>query len=243
VVSSVILIGTLLGSANAQAQVSVTPGIGVGPWFTGGGSYGGGTADGNYLFGLSQVIRAEGDYNLSTSAGLINYEEARSKYIDNVSKWSQAYFQGREANQAWQLQKEQRNRRTPEARAQAAASDLPRTLSTRELNPISGKIAWPETLMDEQYANVRNDIEQLFDARARTRPTAAISVKIRDDARLMTQMLRENIEHMPAKDFIAARKFIDALDYAVITPGKAVAATAASSPSTPAPRAPKPSRG
>jgi hypothetical protein len=57
----------------------------------------------------------------------------------------------------------------------------------------------------------------------------------------MTQMLRENIERMPAKDFIAARKFIDALDYAVITPGKAAAATA-SLPSTSAPRAPKPSR-
>ncbi len=235
VLSSVVLIGALLASSNAQAQV-------VSAWspfsFGGGGSYGGGTADGNYLSGWSQVIRSEGDYNLSTSQGLINYEEARAKYIDNTNKWTQAYFQMREANQAYQIQNAQRNRRTPEAISQAAASELPRKLGSRELDPVTGRIAWPEALMDEQYATLRSDLENLFDARARTKRTPATSVKIRDDARLMLELLRENIQRMPANDFIAARKFILALDYAVVTPGKTAASTPPAS-RTPEPPAPK----
>jgi len=237
VLSSVVLVGTLLGSGNAQAQMSAVSAWS--PWSLGGsGSYGGGTAEGNYLSGLSQVIHSQGDYNLSTSQGLIYYEDARAKYIDNVNKWTQAYFQMREANQAFQLQNAQRNRRTPEAIAQAAASELPRKLSSREFDPLTGRIAWPEVLMDEQFAGLRNDLENLFDAQARTKRTAATSVKIRDDARLMMDLLRENIEGVPASEFIAARKFILALDYSVITPGK----TAASTPPTPEPPAPKLSR-
>jgi hypothetical protein len=230
---------TLLGSANAQAQMGMSAVSGWSPWsLGGGGSYGGGTADGNYLSGWSQVIRSQGDYNLSTSQGLINYEEARAKYIDNTNRWTQAYFQMREANQAYQLQNAQRNRHTPEAIAQAAASELPRKLSSRELDPMTGRIAWPEVLMDQQFADLRSDIEDLFDARARTKRGLATSVKIRDDARLMMDRLRENLEYMPANDFIAARKFILALDYAVITPGKSAAATPPT-PRTAEPPAPK----
>src|SRR5882724_11362243 len=83
VISSVVLMGTLFASAHAEAQMTMTAGgVGVGPWWGGGGggSYGGGTADGNYLSGLSQVIQSQGEYNLSTSKGLINYEDARAKY-------------------------------------------------------------------------------------------------------------------------------------------------------------------
>ena len=48
--------------------------------------------------GLAQVIRAEGQYNALTAQGMVSFEEARSKYIDNVNRWTQAYFQMREAN-------------------------------------------------------------------------------------------------------------------------------------------------
>jgi len=64
-----------------------------------------------------------------------------------------------------------------------------------------------------------------------------IRTRIRDDARLMMNKLRENIKSMPASEFIAARKFIDALDYAVIAPGMAAASTP-SSPSIATPPAP-----
>jgi hypothetical protein len=210
-----ILFFGLAVATNAHAQVTVAP-VGVGPWVLGGGSYGGGTADGNFLFGVSQVIRAEGDYNLQTSQGLVNFEIARSKYIENVNKWTQAYFQMREANQAFQIQARERNRHSAEALAQAAASDLPRRLNSDELDPVTGRVAWPEALMDELYAPLRTDLEQLFALRARTTGTVATAAKIHADLRDMLAILRSNIDSLPANDFIAARKFIDALDYVVV---------------------------
>src|SRR5260370_31821737 len=103
------------------------------------------------MFGAAQVIRAEGDYNLETSQGMINFEIARSKYIENTNKWTQAYFQMREANQAFQIQNRERNRHSAETLAQVAASDLPRRLSSDELDPVTGRITWPEALLDDQY--------------------------------------------------------------------------------------------
>ena len=88
------------------------------------------------MFGVAQVIRAEGDYNLATMQGAVNYEIARGKYIENAGRWTQAYFQGREANQAFQIQRFERNRHSAETLAQAAAAELPRRLSSDELDPV-----------------------------------------------------------------------------------------------------------
>src|SRR5262245_38179645 len=106
VMNTGLLVAGFVVGQEAHAQLTVAP---VGPWFLGGASYGGGTADGNFLFGVAQVIRAEGDYNLQSTQGMINFEIARSKYIENANKWTQAYFQMREANQAFQVQKRERN--------------------------------------------------------------------------------------------------------------------------------------
>ncbi|MGE5193869.1 MAG: hypothetical protein ACM3U2_15345 [Deltaproteobacteria bacterium] len=216
-----VFLAGMLVAMDARAQVAVTP-VAVSPWFVGGASYGGGTVEGNFLFGAAQVIRAEGDYNLQTTQAMINYEIARSKYIENANKWTQAYFQMREANQAFQIQKMERNRHSPETLAQVAASELPRRLSSDELDPVTGKITWPEVLMDDQYASLRIDLEHQFGLRAWTSRTAGTAAQIHDDTRIMMDILRSNIENMPASDFIAARKFIDALDYAVVTPRRPV---------------------
>lgn len=53
----------------------------------------------------------------------------------------------------------------------------------------------------------------------------------------MMSKLRENVKSMPANEFIAARKFIDALDYAAIAPAMAAASTTSSRP-IPMPPAP-----
>jgi hypothetical protein len=227
-------------STTARAQVVTTTPVvpaasqvAFSPWFMGGGgSYGGGTADGNFMFGMSQVIRAEGDYNLQTAQGMINYEEARSKYIENVNKWTQAYFQMREANQAYQIERAQRNRHSPETMALVAASDRPRRLDSDELDPVTGRISWPEGLMGERFAELRADIEHNFELRAWTSRSPGTAAKIHDDARLMTDLLREEIENMPAREFIEARKFIDALDYAVM-PQRRAAAVPAPAPAEP----------
>src|SRR5579872_3279977 len=209
------------GSAPASAQVAVAPVVTGMPWFAGGGYgyYGGGTAAGNYFMGLAQVIRAEGQYNAMTAQGMVSYEEARSKYIDNVNRWTQAYFQMREANDAYQRQKFARTKHSRETLAMVAASDVPLRLSSYDLDPISGKINWPAPLLEAQYDGLRSDLDQLFATRATTSQTGT-SAPIHEDIRQLRDALRSNIETMPANDYIAARKFLDSLDYSIVQPAR-----------------------
>jgi hypothetical protein len=213
------LVGSLFlavqfGSTAAQAQFAISP------FVLGGGSYGGGTVAGNYMFGLAQVIRAEGDYNALTAQGAVNYEIARGKYLENYSRWMEGYYRGREANQAYQLQKIERNRHSAETLAQAALAELPRRLTSDDIDPTTGKIQWPALLMADEYAVFRSDLEELFEVRVWTSRSPETSARIRDDAHAMMAILRSHVEELAANDFIAARKFLDALDYSVITPGR-----------------------
>src|SRR6478672_2396235 len=90
--------GVTLAIASLQGSVACAQWGQYGVFgYTGG--FGGGTLEGNYLQGMSQVIRSEGEYNYNTAQAGISFEEARSKYLDNQKKWSQNLFQMREQNQ------------------------------------------------------------------------------------------------------------------------------------------------
>ncbi len=97
-----ILIAAALTSSPVQAQYGV-------PWYNpygygSGYGFGGGTAAGNYLQGMSTVIRSAGEYNLLSAQAGVNNEEARSRYLDNQKKWSQNYFQMKEQRLALDAQ-------------------------------------------------------------------------------------------------------------------------------------------
>lgn len=188
-------------------------GLGYGGWGWGYGNYGGGTAAGNYMQGAAQVIRAQGQYNEDTSKAMINYEEARTKYIDNRKKWTETYFAMKEQNQAKTAEKHERGRHSSEALATASRSSVPRGLSHEAFDPITGQLQWPEALMAPEYAQPREQIEQLLQVHATT--GAANSVQIQQAVQSLNQMLKSNIQNLPANDYIAARKFLDSLAYTV----------------------------
>ena len=48
--------------------------------------------------GIADVIRSQGDYNLSSSAAAVNLTMAQQQAIENQKKWVQTYFQIRDIN-------------------------------------------------------------------------------------------------------------------------------------------------
>src|SRR5262245_32416903 len=93
-------VALVCGSALAQNQgqsETYTPGYVPGgystmPYYGGYGGWGfnngiGSTAAGSYLGGLASAIRAEGQYNLMSSAAAINLEEAAKRDIENRQRW------------------------------------------------------------------------------------------------------------------------------------------------------------
>ncbi|MGE5191622.1 MAG: hypothetical protein ACM3U2_03915 [Deltaproteobacteria bacterium] len=220
IVLFVLVTGAMVGfsqPASAQVQPFVGFGVGFGPgWGYGGYGYGfgGGTVESNYLYGMSNVIRAEGEYNALTSAAGVNYEEARGRYLDNQKKWWQNYLEGQEAHQKLMVAKRAREKHSPEALALAAASGLPRPLPPDALDPVTGQITWPEVLQADKYAGDRKELEQLFELRAKTTQTAGTSEAVHAAADKMTGRLRKDVQSLPANEYMVARKFLDSLAWA-----------------------------
>jgi hypothetical protein len=163
--------------------------------------------------GMSTVIRSAGEYNLATAQAGVSYEEARSKYLDNNKKWSENYFQMKERRQALEVQQREISKHSNEALNAAAKSSLPRTLGPNLLDPVTGQITWPDVLQGSEFADLRKQLEQQFELRAKTSNTAGTTQKIHAATQEMSSILRREIEKVPANEYIAARKFLDGLDY------------------------------
>lgn len=189
---------------------------GYGGGYSGGVNYGGGTVAGNYLSGLSQVIRSAGDYNEATSRSYINYEEARKGYIANRREWTDTYFALQEQNRARQLEKIARQKHSPEALASAAHSSVPRPLSSEMLDPISGRISWPEFLQRAEFAEARQRVDRAFELQAETSGAGVDRQAARTALAEMLETLRTNIDLVPANEYIANRKFLDSLYFSLV---------------------------
>ena len=166
---------------------------------------------GNYMNGMVNLIRAQ-------SQAAVNYEQARSKYIDNKQKWTQNYMKMKEERQAFDARQREQSKHSPDTLAAAARSDLPATLGADALDPVTGRITWPDILKGPDFAGPRARLDELFELRAKTGSGAMNVDKIHAAAMEMTSRLRNRIEEIPAKHYIAGRKFIDSLDYTAQSP-------------------------
>lgn len=205
------------GVRPGRGAVGVGLGYSLGGGWWPGANYGGATtAAGSYASGMSQVIRAQGEYNAYTAKAMIDYQEAKSKYIDNREKWTETYFQMKEQNQAKQAEKAERSRTTPASLTAAAKAAAPKLLGPDALDPINGQIEWPDILRDASYEKSRTELDRLFELRAKTSGGADTTQRIRQACREMQGTLKVNISKVSANEFMSARKFLDSLEYMAI---------------------------
>jgi hypothetical protein len=214
IVGLVLLLGTVVMAHPAAAQdfgfMSYYE-----PWY---GGYGfGGTVEGDYLLGMSTVIRAAGEYNLYTAQAGVNNEEARRRYLDNKRKWTENYFQMRERRGALDSQKRERQRASRQTYYASLAAAPSRAPAPEALDPVTGRISWPDLLLASEFEKPRQEIDQLFELRARTSQGAGNTLKLRELTQEMSRILRSQVAKTPANDYMAARKFIDKLDFSART--------------------------
>jgi hypothetical protein len=166
---------------------------------------------GSYANGMANLIRAQAQATLT-------YEQARGKYIENKQKWTENYYKMREERQAAEARQQERNKHSPESLTAAAKSDVPATLGADALDPVTGRITWPDILKGPDFATQRTKLDELFELRAKTSNAALNIDKIHIATMEMTTKLRNRIDEIPAKHYIAARKFLDSLDYTAQNP-------------------------
>jgi len=123
----------------------------------------------SYARGMSDVIRSQGEYNLATSAAAINLTQARSQDIVNRQAACKGYFEMRKMNRDYRAAEKEAIAHPPrasEAMARYAQQGKPRKVSPGELDPVTGRVAWPSLLKADQHEENREILDKLFAKRA-----------------------------------------------------------------------------
>jgi hypothetical protein len=190
---------------------------GGGSW---GGGYYGGTVYSHAAHGFADIVRSAGSYNLTTSEAYKNLEDTRRKYIENRLLWTQTYFEMRRINDEYRRAAYERDKRSHEYFIRYAQAAAPRRLTSSQLDPITGYLAWPRLLLTPAFAEWRRDLERLLADRVGTRGAIGEGnyFLIRDRVNEMQERLRQLIKDVPTNDYIDANRFLDSLAYEVRFP-------------------------
>lgn len=179
------------------------------------GYYGaGGSAAGSALNGMSSVISAKGNYNLSTSAAAINMTEAKKNSIQNQQLGAQTYFEMRAANRA-AAAAGRGPTPTMEQMARWARDAAPKPITPSEVDPSTGRIYWPAWLRESSFAPQRAELDQLL-AKKVTYGGLSISDQMQAERTIdtMFRQLNSQIKDIRPQDYVASRTFLSSLIYA-----------------------------
>jgi hypothetical protein len=179
------------------------------------GGYYASTAGEGYAIGMADMVRSAGMATLMTSKAAVNAQEAGSMYLDNVMKSTQGYIDRQRMLQSYQdsLRKPPP---TSEQLYRMAQIGLPQALSASQLDPVSGKIAWPVVLRDEAFESYRKAAEGFFhDATAKPEAFSYDSYnQFLQTSNDCLADLKSRIKDYRPNDYIQAKKFIESLTYA-----------------------------
>ncbi len=182
-------------------------------------SYHSSTAAEGAARGMGEVIRSQGQYNLKTSEAAINLGKAQKQKIENKEQWTSTYFQMRDINKQHRDAELKRRRGNPEDWIRYAQAGKPKSLSSSELNAVTGEIRWPMLLTAKGFDAQRAELQSMFTARAYNGVLSAEDFS--ETSQLIDQMiatLKDGIGDVPAQQYITAKKFLESLAYAAGRP-------------------------
>ena len=195
--------GTLLaGQADAQR------------WGNNNSFYHSSTAAESGMRGMSDLVRSRGQAAYDASEAAINLTQARSAQIDNQYKWTQTYFAMRQENRAGRAALTS-PRPTEEQLIRFAQAGRPKQLSSTDLSPIDGAVAWPRELTRDTFAEERETLDPIFARRAASNGVVSNEDydKIQETLADMKIKLKDNIKDMTSAHYIASKRFLESLAY------------------------------
>lgn len=219
VLLTVVVVGSMSMRCDARWYAGGR-GVGVGVGYAAAryGGYGGGGGVGTAYSAAesarAETIRAQGEFNVMNTAAMSNYEDARSKYIDNQDKWTQVYA---EKQRALAAQKATDREAALAARERAKEftashpSSGPARLASSQLDPSTGRIQWPTALTAVAFEGQRKSLDALFELRAHSSTNPDLASKVDKIVSEMKDSLRKQIRDIPAQAYLEARRFLDSL--------------------------------
>lgn len=180
------------------------------------------TAGESWSRGVADVVRSQGQYNLQTSEAMINATQARSQQLDNDLKQTQVYFEKRNINSQQRFGDYQQRAaiNAQKKMIQYGQAGRPKRLTSRELDPLTGKIYWPVFLQGPEYAQQRQTLGAMMQMRANQEGAIGLEgyETIMGATDQMYATLKTKIGQMNSTDYINTKNFIDRLVYDVKNP-------------------------
>ena len=164
--------------------------------------------------GMASAISAAGDYNLATSAAVVNLTEAQSNGFKNRQDWTNTYFAMQATNKAARDAARGKSL-TMEQLASIAQEGVPKPLDKNQLNPVSGKLNWPGPLQEDGFSSRRTEMDKLMEQfTAYGGLSYSDQTKVKQIVNSMFKDLKSQINMIPSDEYIAARTFLNSVLYA-----------------------------
>ena len=165
------------------------------------------------LRGQSAVISAVGQTVYLDSLAAINYTEAYKRAIENSVALTKSYYERREIRDEY-MQKYGAKAFVGEARKKFIEYYQPKRLSAQEFNSQLGKLSWPHILRQEQFAPVKEKIDEAFAIRdaSNSGDGSTTHREIFALCNALTGLLRENIGNMTSDQYINGLEFIRSVE-------------------------------
>lgn len=161
----------------------------------------------------ANLVRSRGQKNLDDSAALLNLEQGRRDQIQNNLDYTKTFFEMRRINSQYKKEQDQASHSSPAGQAEIARKMLPRRMTPSQLDPVTGKIHWPEILMDPRFAGPREALDQLFAHRSAS--AGGIGSDRFEDVqaacKAMIAELKKNIRQLDTNTFLYCLDFIKSL--------------------------------
>ena len=213
----------LLVPATLAAQSTpYTPAVPAPSTYNAYGGYGSGwdnqgasTLEEGAMRGMASVISAKGDYNLATSAAAVNLTQADKQYIENRQQATETYFAMRETNRAAR-EANRSARLSTEQLVRIASQAAPKQLTASEIDPVSGKVQWPDLLQGDQFVQERSSLDKLALKHAQYGTLPVTDLEAAGHLiEAMSAKLRQVVTTAPAQKYVDAKNFLKSLMYAV----------------------------
>ncbi len=171
-------------------------------------------------YGMAQVIRSQGYANLQNSEAAKNWEDAKTKEIDNREKWTNTYFEMRKTNR--DARAEERGPPITEEQAiRIAHKRAPARLDSMQLDPVTGHITYPLVLTDSVFEPYRQNVDRLFADRASSGGSVSFDQvqEIQQAVNDFADALKQRVDKYAAGDYGTARTFLTSLAHEARFPG------------------------
>jgi hypothetical protein len=190
-------------TASASAQVYGIPGASY-PYYNN--YHHASTVEQGVLDGYAAVISSAGQANYFDSLAAINYQDARSRSIQNNKAYVESYFYMKQVNTSARRPV----RLSTEQLTVIAKDAAPDRLAPQDYDSTLGRLHWPAVLLADLFAPERDALERMFRNRS-PGDSGADTAFYSDVKQLTTDMqlkLGDHIKELDPAQYISAKKFL-----------------------------------